>query len=523
MTGQASPAYSSPVGNPLTRPVIHPDGTIFTIDGDTVVGLDPQSGQPKFQIPMNDTTVDYTNTYQVFCFSSPLPPGGSTSGSTTYSAPAIGNLIIAGDGYAYVPYLYTKTVARFQASCEGQTNTEEHLVLLRIGSDGGSSSISLGDWYSTYSTNWNSFPCCDWFSLESQPVPSVVFTDPLTNADQGAIVNWHEATAAYCASSHYDESTNSVIRDGCVDGVESFNVATTSGTSVATHSRTTTIPFQSTPLQPVLQLADGTYVGTVGAAIDSLLQSYMVRFDSSGNPLGVTAGYVPQMATADGGVISGDGTMFDASLNITGQMTLPTYSWYGFTYSDPVSRVVPSANMLQVDLSRTSGGSVSSNGANLNLPDDPYSLRLVPTSDDGKQGQALREITYTLTRLDGRSTPRGDWYVTEHQTNFSVTPSGDGMSGGLEDEDDKRFPDTVGCQNPFFGCSPTNTTQTFTISTRTGTCRPPSYGDPQTTHCTTHGGTIIVHSPKGHDYGKLGIYFDSTHVLINGFYNWSQD
>jgi hypothetical protein len=294
-----------------------------------------------------------------------------------------------------------------------------------------------------------------------------------------------------------------------VPTASTYGFASTLGGSLAANNMT------AAAFWPVLQAQDGSYYGTDD-------DGNMVHAAANGTPMWSVPGDYPQTATADGGVISTNGTIFDVNLNITGQMTLPTYSWYGFTYSAPVSRLAPSANMLQVDLLRTSDGNVSRNGSSFNLPDDPYSLRLVPTSDDGKQGQALREITYTLTKLDGKSTPRGNWYVTEHQTNFGVTSSGDGMSGGL-DEDDKQFPDTIGCQNPFFGCSPTNTIQTFTISTRTGPCRPPSYRDPQTTHCTTQGGTIVVHSPRGHEYGKLGIYFDSSHVLINGFYNWSED
>lgn len=96
----------------VCRPVVHTDGTIFTVDstglyyGENVVDLiDPLTGLRKAQI------------------------GVENSG--------VGNLIIAGDGNAYLPY-----VSYAGGGCPGMQTTS--LELLRMDTSGGSTSILLG-------------------------------------------------------------------------------------------------------------------------------------------------------------------------------------------------------------------------------------------------------------------------------------------------------------------------------------------------------------------------------------------
>ncbi len=124
MTGQAYPSYSSASGYALSTPVVHTDGTIFTIDGSSVVGINPTTGLPKVNVSMSTSTLNGEPAY--------TPP----------SPDSIGNLIVAGDGYAYVPYQYSQSI-RAQT---GNSNTTEFLHVLRVGTGGDSYDIPVKQW-----------------------------------------------------------------------------------------------------------------------------------------------------------------------------------------------------------------------------------------------------------------------------------------------------------------------------------------------------------------------------------------
>ena len=118
-------------------------------------------------------------------------------------------------------------------------------------------------------------------------------------------------------------------------------MAITTGTSVSVMSGPV-VPGQRSPVAPVLQAQDGSFVGTVWTTDRS---QYMVAFDATGNVRWSVPGYCPQTATDDGGVIatpgsycdpagsSGAAVTFDQNGSATGQMgKLPTYSWVGNAY-----------------------------------------------------------------------------------------------------------------------------------------------------------------------------------------------
>ena len=103
--------------------------------------------------------------------------------------------------------------------------------------------------------------------------------------------------------------------------------------------------------QPVLQAQDGSFVGTVSGTYSSS-PAYMVAVDQSGNVRWSLAGYQPQIATADGGVIAQpvdsngnvgqSATIFDQNGNATGQIaSLPIYSWKGAYEIGSVRSLVP--------------------------------------------------------------------------------------------------------------------------------------------------------------------------------------
>jgi hypothetical protein len=151
--------------NPLT--VVHTDGTIFTLDGDMVVGIDPTTGSPKFSIKMEDNVSDL------------LPFCEFQVDNRFISPPTVHQMMIAGDGYAYVAYSYRNSLS--DAQVLGNCNTsfshdDVHLRVLRIGSDGSNVDSPIGDWTRDRSSSNPGG------SAQHGNVPSISI---ITNADQG--------------------------------------------------------------------------------------------------------------------------------------------------------------------------------------------------------------------------------------------------------------------------------------------------------------------------------------------------
>jgi hypothetical protein len=107
ITGQLYPAYT-PTGTMMDTPRVHTDGTIFSVEyynflGTFVNGVDPTTGTVKFSVQMR-ASGDGVGIDEVF---------------TDLWTPSI----IAGDGYAYWPYL--------DEVFDG-TVWQSHLMLLRV-------------------------------------------------------------------------------------------------------------------------------------------------------------------------------------------------------------------------------------------------------------------------------------------------------------------------------------------------------------------------------------------------------
>jgi hypothetical protein len=81
---------------------------------------------------------------------------------------------------------------------------------------------------------------------------------------------------------------------------------------------------------------------------------------------GVQSGYgPPQMATADGGVVTQDGTFFDSNLSVTGAVaSLPTYSWVGSTYGSgsSITKLLGTPTSYAPTYAATAGGNQSGQG-----------------------------------------------------------------------------------------------------------------------------------------------------------------
>jgi hypothetical protein len=323
ITGQAYPTYSSSAGNTLTTPAVHTDGTIFTVDGDRVVGLDPLAGHPKFSVHMDD---GITNSITIVgdrslggCYSSPLPQAGGSETSSS-SPPSVGNMIIAGDGYAYLTYGFavdnslTVTdipgVDMLCTSTFSETITS-HLRLLRVGAQGDSYVTSLTGF------TWSTYTGADHTVSTTASGPNQVMATPITNADTGILLAWaDEATGSgpFCPP-------GTLLPSGCRFATSAIHLLTTSGTQIASHI---TLNMAASFLQPTLQRADGSYIGTDGVN--------MYAFTASGTPLWTVPNDIPQIATADRGVIGASGITYDENGNANGKIVNLNQSWNENTY-----------------------------------------------------------------------------------------------------------------------------------------------------------------------------------------------
>jgi hypothetical protein len=276
ITGQIDSTYTpgggsvlSPWGLPLG---VHTDGTIFAIqqnDTDPVywlIGIDPATGTQKVGAPLLQWHFPW-----------------SEADTQIYG------LMIAGDGYAYVPYVYRVGIVDVDIAFN-------HLMLTRLNSSGASDNIDVFDWTS------------GWYDMIAfGPV------NMITNADQGILLSWAAPGPM-------------------------FGMAVTTGTSVSLINAPE-VPGQDPlwPISPLLQAQDGSFVGTavVGEDANDNPLTSMISFDQTGNVRWTVPGnYQPQIATADGGLIATDPTgaavTFDQYGNVTGvQGSLPTISWKG--------------------------------------------------------------------------------------------------------------------------------------------------------------------------------------------------
>ncbi len=385
ITGLPYPAYNSVSGSSLPTPVLHTDGTIFTVDGATVVGINPLTGQPNVSVQIDQSTFADTTLGQLeACYDSPLPRQNGSNTNSSNEPPKIGSLIIAGDGYAYIPYVFENensvaaTVANpTNNNCNAMNleTEDEHLRLLRVGTGGDSYVISLGDWISSGYTPYA------FTASQSAPVPnaySLLQTTPITNANTGVLYSWEVDTPAYCAS-----ETNG-IESGCVNETSTFNFATTSGAGLA-YQGTLNIPGQYAPLQPVLQRADASYIDTDG--------TNMYAFTPSGSLLWTVPNDTPQFATSDGGVVGTSGISYDQYGNATGQYgSLPTYSWKGAYQLGSAESVEPAFDLADIAPNPGSVAKGNLTGNGFALRNHTFGLVFCNTGPGG-DGQCPSNVT----------------------------------------------------------------------------------------------------------------------------------
>jgi hypothetical protein len=268
ITGQASTLYAGDVNSIA----VHPDGTIFAILGGStpsVIGIDSATGAQKFSLPIQ-FAADFFEWGEI-------PP------------------IIAGDGYAYMPY-----VDYALSACT--------LRVLRVDSSGASENIRIGAWPYYPSDNPNGL-----WQL------NVDLLGMITNADKGVMFTYDV--------NYYGPGY------GNVHHVES-SIAITTGTSASVVSREG--PAKSA-FFPILQEADGSFVSE---GYDSNGVWRAIALDQAGGVRWIGPdNYLPWIATEDGGVIAelrggGSAVILDQNGNATGWTgSLPTQSWTGNQYA----------------------------------------------------------------------------------------------------------------------------------------------------------------------------------------------
>jgi hypothetical protein len=97
--------------------VVHPDGTVFALQpynqpaAPAVIGIDGETGAQEFRVTLGDYAQGWP-------------------------------LIVAGDGYAYVPYVFDEPA--------GGSQVTHHLMLLRLSSSGDAERISIYEWTCNY-------------------------------------------------------------------------------------------------------------------------------------------------------------------------------------------------------------------------------------------------------------------------------------------------------------------------------------------------------------------------------------
>ena len=336
ITGQPYQPYTSSAG--LAIPVVHTDGTIFTVDGNSIVGIDPLTGQSKFSpVPMPSGSTNYIYGPPVeFCYDSPLHARAmniSGNSSSASSSP----LMIAGDGYMYVSYYAINSTTTYHDFCVYEIQATSKFGLLRVGTAGDSYGIPLGNW--TFSASYQQVLNGPNLYIQSGSIPCVIPGPILTNSDTGVIFTWELDTY----------STGQCLPFGSPGGkTTTFNVATTAGSGLASQNQVTSVPGQATALQPVLQRQDGNFVGTVGTGPQpgQVTQTNLIAFDPSGKSLFTTPNLTPQIATSDNGTVAGSSSgqyvQLDQIGNVKSQLPCsnPIVSWTNKVYQmQPVLQV----------------------------------------------------------------------------------------------------------------------------------------------------------------------------------------
>jgi hypothetical protein len=288
------------------------------------------------------------------------------------------NALFNGDRYHAI--LYENMMAdQFNHPCDYTESTITKLHLLRVGSDGSSSDVIVKEsveHYGAVFTPSTEYPFYHETDTKIGPDVRHDLADIITNADAGALYSWTSTNQCY---EHSDPGLLPAWREfrqgdpACISGTET-HLTTTAGNRVATDVLWDPgVGYIFRPVQPILQLEDGSFAGLASAFSGDVL----LVFDKTGDIKWTLPGFEPVLATESGGLIASSGGItyaFDASGSSVGLVpSVPQIqSWIGDAYE--IGSIVHRAwspNRFGSSLWPQRGGNPSGTGPRRVPCDDP--------------------------------------------------------------------------------------------------------------------------------------------------------
>jgi len=355
-------------------------GKLFIEDNASVNIIDPTGAQPTVNLSLDSSTVNG------------VP-----------QAPVIGEMIVAGDGNAYTPYVYSEETD----STSGSTSTTHnvtHLMLLRASADGTSAKTELKSWtFDSTCIPWTppgGAPDSGTQCNTSGPSPSVTNLSVITNGDQGA-AEFTTTVLTGCSTEFFSSPGIVDHETGCGDTLAHTELDYVSQDVVTSQiPDAVVLPNDDGRLQafvPALQREDGSYIGT-DTTSEIFGWSNLIAVGSAGGvlwnqPVTSAPTYItPLYATVDGGMIVQSkqvqncqsnppqcdtvGTPISIVINQSGASTAQhtatneSFSWLGNSYSPAAANVSGAISLIQGDsvalagtFAALSGGNHSGTGA----------------------------------------------------------------------------------------------------------------------------------------------------------------
>jgi hypothetical protein len=231
----------------------------------------------------------------------------------------------------------------FRRLCDDSTTSTQKLHVLRVGSDGSSSDFVVRQWSSAQTLVYAPTPGDPYNFTQVQTglgVTSTLNIEPeyaITNSGTGAVFSWQEVQGDYCTLAT-DAGCSSFL-----PSITNYHLTTTAGGTVTGDViMNQVVAGQNSAVNPVLQLQNGSFVGTASGNSGSV----MLNFNQSGTIRWSVPNDSPAIATVDGGLIATSGVTYDQNGNATGHLVilptsgnifgpspgLPTYTWTGNVY-----------------------------------------------------------------------------------------------------------------------------------------------------------------------------------------------
>lgn len=350
-----------------TQAIPSPAGVVFIQDIPTVSVIDLATGKSLASISLERSYVESDGCGHVISME---------------RDPISGQMIVAGDGIAYVPYIYTIEKDEF---CFAKQHLETNLILLRVSPDGSFTKIPINTLVRDADSIVGEQSSSGTLLFEAStdyPFPAdAVSLAVITNADEGVVVI-SPAPQPGCV--------------GCADPSRQTVMTLVTDGSVGPAA---TLAIQK--FHPVLQREDGSYIGTDSTVthIDAVgLDGTLLWQQDAKNQSGGLIPASPLYAIAGGGVIvTSTTTAADGSRQLGTLVTLDkagniisqtpdlglTYSWKGAYKIGSIDSVEPPFDLanLATSFAAASGNNLTGNG--FSLRHHTFGLIFCNTGDEG--------------------------------------------------------------------------------------------------------------------------------------------